>query len=189
MTSHFGAIETVYRGVTFRSRLEAKWAAFFDLCQWKWEYEPIDLNGYIPDFILTFPNAPILVEVKPALYLKDLCQFTEKIDASGWDKESMVVGASMFDCDFGDESAIGILKEIRSQRDVEFGCPDNCWAPAVFQKCQNCEYYSFYHQDWTYNCRVNGCYEGDHFIGSGYGEHAKDLFAGASRSVRWEPRR
>lgn len=138
MKSPFGAIETVYRGVTFRSRLEAKWAAFFDLCQWKWEYEPIDLNGYIPDFILTFPNAPILVEVKPALYLKDLNQFTEKIDASGWDKESMVVGASMFACDFGDESALGILKEIRNREDVEFGSPDNCWAPAVFQKCQNC---------------------------------------------------
>jgi hypothetical protein len=30
------AIETVYRGSLFRSRLEARWAAFFDLFGWDW---------------------------------------------------------------------------------------------------------------------------------------------------------
>lgn len=57
----------------FRSRLEARWAAFFDLAGWKWEYEPIDLNGWTPDFRITFPcshsecsgNHTLLVEVKP----------------------------------------------------------------------------------------------------------------------------
>ena len=28
------AIPTTYSGVVFRSRLEARWAAFFDLCGW-----------------------------------------------------------------------------------------------------------------------------------------------------------
>ena len=28
------AIPTTYAGVRFRSRLEARWAAFFDLCGW-----------------------------------------------------------------------------------------------------------------------------------------------------------
>lgn len=46
------AIPTVYGGVCFRSRLEARWAAFFDLIEWSWLYEPIDLNGWIPDFQL-----------------------------------------------------------------------------------------------------------------------------------------
>lgn len=59
------AIPTKYKGVHFRSRLEARWAAMFDLLDWTWEYEPIDLDGYIPDFILTFQD-PILVEVKLA---------------------------------------------------------------------------------------------------------------------------
>lgn len=50
-------IETIYKGYKFRSRLEARWAVFFDACNVKWEYEPegYDLgNGvyYLPDFLL-----------------------------------------------------------------------------------------------------------------------------------------
>ena len=69
----YAAHPTFYEGIWFRSRLEARWAAFFDLVQWKWEYEPIDLIGWTPDFRLTFPcghsECPIwhvlLAEVKP----------------------------------------------------------------------------------------------------------------------------
>lgn len=51
------AIETEYRGYKFRSRLEARWAVFFDACGVKWEYEPegFDLGDgiyYLPDFLL-----------------------------------------------------------------------------------------------------------------------------------------
>src|SRR5438270_435970 len=60
----FASIPTAYNGVNFRSRLEARWAAFFDLCNWSWEYEPIDLNGWIPDFRLIGIDKT-LVEVKP----------------------------------------------------------------------------------------------------------------------------
>ena len=56
---------TEYAGHTFRSRLEATWAAFFDLCGISWSYEPIDLNGWVPDFALWL-DVPIYVEVKPA---------------------------------------------------------------------------------------------------------------------------
>lgn len=64
---------TIYSGVNFRSRLEATWAAFFDLIKWNWEYEPYDLNGWTPDFLVTIPcnhsecgrNHKILIEVKP----------------------------------------------------------------------------------------------------------------------------
>lgn len=67
------AKETVYAGVVFRSRLEARWAAFFDLCRWKWEYEPCDLPGWSPDFFVEFPcghsecnpTHAIYAEVKP----------------------------------------------------------------------------------------------------------------------------
>ncbi len=41
------AIPTNYKGLLFRSRLEAQWAHFFDDLDWPWEYEPFDLNGYI----------------------------------------------------------------------------------------------------------------------------------------------
>ena len=50
-------IETYYNGYRFRSRLEARWAVFFDALGIKWEYEPegYELPGgirYLPDFYL-----------------------------------------------------------------------------------------------------------------------------------------
>lgn len=51
------AQETFYKGYKFRSRLEARWAVFFDECGVWWEYEPerFDLPenvSYLPDFLL-----------------------------------------------------------------------------------------------------------------------------------------
>lgn len=49
-------IETVYAGCRFRSRLEARWAVFFDRLGIEWEYEPQGFEGdygrYLPDFRL-----------------------------------------------------------------------------------------------------------------------------------------
>jgi len=62
------AIPTVYRGRRYRSRLEARWAAFFDELGWRHEYEPFDLDGWVPDFALwPFQSSQMsaLVEVKP----------------------------------------------------------------------------------------------------------------------------
>jgi hypothetical protein len=64
MQYNIKAIPTTYAGVNFRSRLEARWAAFFDLCGWKWEYEPFDLEGWAPDFLLKSPCCDVLAEVK-----------------------------------------------------------------------------------------------------------------------------
>ena len=59
------SIPTTYNGIRFRSRLEAKWACFFNQVGWRWHYEPIDLNGWIPDFLIETKGLPLLVEVKP----------------------------------------------------------------------------------------------------------------------------
>lgn len=70
------ARKTEYRNILFRSRLEAQWAAFFDLIEWKWEYEPIDLVSWTPDFRVEFKcgrpecggwgsEHSLLIEVKP----------------------------------------------------------------------------------------------------------------------------
>lgn len=55
--SQLRAIQTEYNGYLFRSRLEARWAVFFDACGIEYEYEPegFDLGGglqYLPDFLL-----------------------------------------------------------------------------------------------------------------------------------------
>jgi len=56
---------TDYAGVHFRSRLEAKWAAFFNCMKWKWQYEPVDLQGWTPDFRVTIGKITVYAEVKP----------------------------------------------------------------------------------------------------------------------------
>jgi hypothetical protein len=64
---------TIYAGVQFRSRLEARWAAMLDLCGWQWEYEPVDFRDWVPDFRMTFGcghsecggGHSFFVEVKP----------------------------------------------------------------------------------------------------------------------------
>jgi hypothetical protein len=60
------AIETKYKGYRFRSRLEARWAVFFDALGIEWEYEKEGFtNGedfYLPDFYL--PHHKVWVEVK-----------------------------------------------------------------------------------------------------------------------------
>lgn len=64
------AIETEYNGYRFRSRLEARWAVFFDALGVKYQYEPegFELEGgerYLPDFWL--PKEQMWVEIKPEL--------------------------------------------------------------------------------------------------------------------------
>lgn len=67
------AIETEYNGYRFRSRLEARWAVFFDAAEIKYEYEPEgfevkvsdkEVYRYLPDFYL--PDFDLWVEVKPS---------------------------------------------------------------------------------------------------------------------------
>lgn len=71
------AIETEYQGYRMRSRLEARWAIFFDAIGVKWQYEsegwdlsdgefPPGYTGskyYLPDFYL--PLYDYFVEIKP----------------------------------------------------------------------------------------------------------------------------
>ena len=50
-------IKTFYKGIEFRSRLEARWARFFDACGVRWDYEQEGYelgNGrrYLPDFLI-----------------------------------------------------------------------------------------------------------------------------------------
>lgn len=89
--NEIAAIPTRYCGSLFRSRLEARWAAMFDLLGWQWEYEPIDLDGYIPDFIIN--DGMRLVEVKPAFRLIEYEPAQKKIETSGWKGFASCVGA------------------------------------------------------------------------------------------------
>lgn len=60
------AIQTKYNGYHFRSRLEARWAVFFDALgiQWRYEEQGFELpsGNYLPDFYL--PEQDYFMEIK-----------------------------------------------------------------------------------------------------------------------------
>lgn len=63
------SIDTIYKGYKFRSRLEARYAVFFDVLGIRWEYEVEgyvfeDGGCYLPDFWLPSFNGGMYVEVK-----------------------------------------------------------------------------------------------------------------------------
>lgn len=72
------AIETWYAGCHFRSRIEARWAVFYDKLKIPWEYEKegyhLPSGDYLPDF--WFPEQKFWVEIKgkePDDHEKALC--------------------------------------------------------------------------------------------------------------------
>lgn len=85
-------IPTTYSGVRFRSRLEARVAAWFDQLSLAWEYEPaVELDGWIPDFYV--PAWGALVECKPALKTDDMIPAQSKAVAAGAVGRVIVIGA------------------------------------------------------------------------------------------------
>jgi len=61
-------IPTMYSGVRFRSRLEARWAKFWDGLNIKWEYETqgflTDGQPYLPDFVIWPAGGTVWAEIK-----------------------------------------------------------------------------------------------------------------------------
>jgi hypothetical protein len=146
------AIPTVYNGVRYRSRLEARWAATFDLLKWPHAYEPFDLNWYVPDFVLLFEAGPVLVEVKPALFLEELRVPTRKIERSGWNAEYLVVGAELFATSDWYGPTLGLIGERDEPEWVPPSAAQTFW-------CLRCESVSFHSESGSYRCRACGAAE------------------------------
>lgn len=95
-----GAIPTVYNNTQFRSRLEARWAAFFEALGWTYVYEPFDGKGYIPDFMVDIPalKDPVLIEIKPAVTERDYVEALGKmVDGTPtWQHSILVLGVAPY---------------------------------------------------------------------------------------------
>jgi hypothetical protein len=137
-------IETAYKGYRFRSRLEARWAVFFDVLGRRWSYEPqgyqLPTGWYLLDFELTIPGgdgATIFAEVKPQpLNERDIQLVKELVWGTGKDC-LLLVGVpehKVYDlvarCQRapGDalSRAVGVLRrDLRCHGSPEFACP-NC---------------------------------------------------------------
>ena len=90
MSNNKGIPTIGVRGIQYRSRIEAQYAYIFEKLGWDWEYEPIDLEGYIPDFIIKFGDEEFLIEIKgdtniwkEEVYKPNI----DKILQSGWKRQ------------------------------------------------------------------------------------------------------
>ena len=161
-------IPTMYRGVKMRSRLEARWAAMFDEIGWPWAYEPIDLDGYIPDYLVSFEAGKLLTEVKGAV--EDFAIAESKIECSGWTDEALVVGATI------DGPVIG--------RILEWDGADPRWGEAQIFFCISCGMVSVLCVDGSWRCRACGADDGNSHVG----EFALEAtWANCGNRVQWRP--
>lgn len=180
-------IPTLYAGTRFRSRLEARWAAFFDLAGWRWEYEPIDLDGWIPDFMLLGNKHQVLVEVKPHIALQG--DVVRKIEESKPECDVLVlgpavplVGARMW----GDFEVIGHLGEIGySQIDNDPERRTLAWGQALFFKDLETKKLDFFHDEMSYHGRISGSYDGDHHLGHAGPGTLTRLWREAGNRAQW----
>lgn len=78
-------LPTLYAGVKFRSRLEARWAVFFDDLGLPWDYEhegfELPSGNYLPDFWLR--TIDTFFEVKPDNYEGEDARWSDLVEASG----------------------------------------------------------------------------------------------------------
>jgi hypothetical protein len=93
------AIETEYKGYRFRSRLEARWAVFFDNFGLDWEYEKegfeLPSGRYLPDFWVQWGQCfSAWIEVKgvrPDVFSVE-CELCHQLANASCKQVLMVVG-------------------------------------------------------------------------------------------------
>ncbi len=179
MIYNIKAIPQIYNGVQFRSRLEASWAAFFDQLSWKWEYEPFDLDGWLPDFKISAPidrSSSLLVEIKPYDFSsdeKDVRDISEKIFHAHQD-ETLLLGLAPFG------EGIGYLLSPPSENNWCTGSPDI----AVLNK--NESHYDISAFYGSYAFRFSGEYNGDHHLRYVDNNTIERLWKNARNDTQWK---
>lgn len=138
-------IKTKYKGILFRSKLEAQWAKFFDAHEidWQYEVEGYDLGDkiyYLPDFYL--PQQDCFFEVKGVMNDFDL----EKIEKlHKFTKKDIFIGYGNGSVDEYSVSC-GFIKY------------DN---ETTFEKCPECARYFFSDTRGFHGCRICNFYSGN----------------------------
>ncbi len=210
MTYTIKAIPTTYAGVNFRSRLEARWAAFFDLCGWKWDYEPFDLDGWAPDFLLK-GKVKALVEVKPVdfrgpdrqLYAQALAHGAKAFgvsiprkDGALPEYEALVIGNGPFETDWWSRWSLGVFAAPRREwDDVE----QELYAEHANDQTFGCDVADLYYGDsfpidyaaryGDYRYRIGGEHEGDHHLTKIRSDVPITTWREAGNIVQWQPDR
>lgn len=184
-------ITTHYGKTIFRSRLEARWAAFFDLRGWAWTYEPFDGSGYIPDFLIK-GERPFIVEIKPATTLEEYEAAMESISIP-WElfpRERVALGVDPLpgiarkyvqDGMFQFEHTGGLIQS-------DWCRPD--WWPVVWYWCVMCDEIRFHVPEGDFRFMPCGHGDGDLLL---HGDHRSlpGTIEGdwriAGNKVQWTP--
>lgn len=144
-------IETIYKGYRFRSRLEARWAVFFDAMGIPYVYEPegfvlSDGTMYLPDFYL--PDSDTYAEIKGVMSDKDQNKIEQFMKDS---KKDFLIG----------------YENIHFQACDIFGSDDNSdfalseEENSVMCQCYSCKKIFFTGLLGSYECKCCGYYNGD----------------------------
>lgn len=161
-------IETWYKSILFRSKLEAKWAFFFDNIGIKWEYEPLPINNYLPDFFIYGAEGIIIVEVKPYIRFDEfqdtITKMQNNIKGTEFEhNEILLLGLAPFTTsnwcvyDTGrDAACIGWLAEIYDKI--------YAWDEAIINPNAKNSIVDFFSSSGSWKNRIDGRYDGDHFV-------------------------
>lgn len=162
------AIETVYGGRRFRSRLEARWAVFFDTLGVPYVYEPegydFGTHKYLPDFWL--PDSEQFVEVKGVMSSVDREKIELLVTNSGKD---VVVGLPNMQFIIAENHQEDLEAGVGFGVVVHWSTLDGEIDTSMF-KCSSCGcvYFASEYENWS--CPKCGTWKGrDHRIGYGNG--------------------
>jgi hypothetical protein len=185
----FKAIETYYKGYRFRSRLEARWAIFFDALNLKWVYEdegftfhniPVRCYGnkfenysgsYLPDFY--FPELNYYMEIKGTAateHENNLCAALSNF------KKCDVF---LFDQGLHPVNRFGDIEESGGSwfKNGEFNDSIVLW-----MKCPTCGKIDITYDGWVHYSRRCHCYDDNHRLKSGGSNHP-DVVAALNRAL------
>jgi hypothetical protein len=189
---------TTYASTNFRSRLEARWAAFFDLCAWRWEYEPIDTAGWMPDFLLIGAKRVVKVEVKPIEWCGEdsdriVAQATAEPDLAkvrafirGRDDEILILGAYPHflrreqTAGFGSILGAFIVREsgLEEKPHFDLAVLAGGYPPPIL------DFHAF---SGSYEYRIGGEYEGDGHLRVCDPATVTQIWRQAGNAVQWRP--
>lgn len=186
------SIPTTYRDVEYRSRLEAKWAAFFDQLGWQHTYEPFDGDGYLPDFLI-HGDRPMLVEVKPAVSDADYRAAIHKVTAGltgHWSRDVLLLGADplpmLASAPFVDYLSAGLLGENLHDDALADGMqPDWYWDVGKWCICRECHQINVFHSVQQWIGRPCGHYDGGNNLGNVDPSTIRRHWATATNCVKW----
>jgi hypothetical protein len=197
------AIQTRYKGYHFRSRLEARWAVFFDALGVPWEYEKEgydlgDAGYYLPDFWLPTVrgclgaheahqvpamNAGVWLEIKGVPF-RDIPE-GELLKAATLERASgapVIVATNLAEYAHSPHSALPHLFLAR--------CPNHCglWGFYPIDDETLCKYCSDVLDKCNYSTFIGGCDAEVQDQSGEYHSNENELTEGrcAARSARFE---